>query len=88
MYSNLILKAVVSKIIKPYLILIQCKKYKYISCFLGNGLSRLWQQMLAILPNSSLEISRAICAKYRTPLELYEVSLLNKKNEILHINLK
>ncbi|XP_047538189.1 crossover junction endonuclease EME1 [Vanessa atalanta] len=38
----------------------------------GNGLSRLWQQMIAILPLSSLETSRALCAQYKTPLELYE----------------
>lgn len=38
----------------------------------GNGVARLWQQMLAILPTSSLETSRAICAKYKTPLALYE----------------
>ncbi|XP_053616897.1 crossover junction endonuclease EME1 isoform X2 [Plodia interpunctella] len=38
----------------------------------GNGLSGLWQQMVAILPNSSLETSRAVCAQYRSPLELYE----------------
>ncbi|CAH2093371.1 unnamed protein product [Euphydryas editha] len=38
----------------------------------GNGLSRLWQQMIAILPLSSLETSRALCAQYQTPLALYE----------------
>ncbi|XP_050352976.1 crossover junction endonuclease EME1 isoform X2 [Nymphalis io] len=38
----------------------------------GNGLSRLWQQMIAILPLSSLETSRALCAHYKTPLALYE----------------
>ncbi|KAM3957894.1 methyl methanesulfonate sensitivity 4 [Aphomia sociella] len=38
----------------------------------GNGLSRLWQQMIAILPLSSLETSRSLCAKYKSPLELYE----------------
>ncbi|XP_013167491.1 PREDICTED: crossover junction endonuclease EME1 [Papilio xuthus] len=38
----------------------------------GNGLSCLWQQMLAVLPQSSLETSRALCAQYKTPLDLYE----------------
>ncbi|KPJ20367.1 Crossover junction endonuclease EME1 [Papilio machaon] len=38
----------------------------------GNGLSCLWQQMLAVLPQSSLETSRALCAHYKTPLDLYE----------------
>ncbi|XP_013146015.1 PREDICTED: crossover junction endonuclease EME1 [Papilio polytes] len=39
----------------------------------GNGLSCLWQQMLAVLPQSSLETSRALCAQYKTPLDLYEI---------------
>ncbi|XP_026313584.1 crossover junction endonuclease EME1 [Hyposmocoma kahamanoa] len=38
----------------------------------GNGMSRLWQQMVAVLPLSSLETSRAICAQYKTPMVLYE----------------
>ncbi|KAJ8710978.1 hypothetical protein PYW07_008220 [Mythimna separata] len=38
----------------------------------GVGVGRLWQQMLAVLPHSSLEISRAICAQYKSPLELFE----------------
>lgn len=38
----------------------------------GNGLSGLWQQMIAILPLSSLETSRALCAQYQTPNALYE----------------
>ncbi|CAK1590037.1 unnamed protein product [Parnassius mnemosyne] len=38
----------------------------------GNGISRLWQQMIAVLPYCSLEKSRALCAKYKTPLALYE----------------
>ncbi|XP_068623765.1 crossover junction endonuclease EME1 [Battus philenor] len=38
----------------------------------GNGLRSLWQQMLAVLPHSSLETSRALCARFKTPLELYE----------------
>ncbi|XP_052757697.1 crossover junction endonuclease EME1 [Galleria mellonella] len=38
----------------------------------GNGLSRLWQQMIAVLPLSSLETSRSLCALYKSPLELYK----------------
>lgn len=38
----------------------------------GNGLTNAWQQMLAILPASSLEISRAIVNTYNRPIELYE----------------
>ncbi|CAG5047334.1 unnamed protein product [Parnassius apollo] len=38
----------------------------------GNGISRLWQQMIAVLPHCSLETSRALCAQYTTPLALYE----------------
>ncbi|CAK1552399.1 unnamed protein product [Leptosia nina] len=38
----------------------------------GDGVGMLWQQMLAVLPNSSLEIARAICSKYNSPKMLYE----------------
>lgn len=38
----------------------------------GVGVDRLWQQMLAVLPQSSLETSRAICAVHKSPLALYE----------------
>ncbi|XP_039752377.1 crossover junction endonuclease EME1 [Pararge aegeria] len=38
----------------------------------GNGLSRLWQQMLAVLPMASLESSRALCAQYPSPLAMFE----------------
>ncbi|XP_072934107.1 crossover junction endonuclease EME1 [Epargyreus clarus] len=38
----------------------------------GAGLSKLWQQMLAVLPMSSLERSRALCARYNSPKRLYE----------------
>ncbi|XP_052738918.1 crossover junction endonuclease EME1 isoform X2 [Bicyclus anynana] len=41
----------------------------------GNGLGRLWQQMLAVLPMASLESSRALCARYRSPLALFETLL-------------
>ncbi|KAG7303267.1 hypothetical protein JYU34_011734 [Plutella xylostella] len=52
----------------------------------GNGLSRLWQQMIAILPHSSLETSRAVCSNYKSPLALYEaLEDLNSVNEIADI---
>ncbi|CAG4931542.1 unnamed protein product [Colias eurytheme] len=38
----------------------------------GDGVGALWQQMLAVLPMSSLETARAICGKYKTPKALYE----------------
>uniref|UniRef100_A0A2H1WLI6 SFRICE_028323 n=1 Tax=Spodoptera frugiperda TaxID=7108 RepID=A0A2H1WLI6_SPOFR len=38
----------------------------------GAGVSQLWQQMLAVLPQSSLDISRAVCAQYKSPLAMYE----------------
>ncbi|KAJ8712656.1 hypothetical protein PYW08_007960 [Mythimna loreyi] len=38
----------------------------------GAGVARLWQQMLAVLPHSSLDTARAICAQYKSPLQLYE----------------
>ncbi|CAB3245556.1 unnamed protein product [Arctia plantaginis] len=38
----------------------------------GIAVGKLWQQIIAVLPHSSLETSRALCAKYRTPLELFE----------------
>ncbi|XP_034827584.1 crossover junction endonuclease EME1 [Maniola hyperantus] len=41
----------------------------------GNGLSRVWQQMLAVLPMASLESSRALCAQYPSPLTMYEALL-------------
>ncbi|XP_073947714.1 crossover junction endonuclease EME1-like isoform X2 [Choristoneura fumiferana] len=37
----------------------------------GNGASRLWQQMIAVLPGSSLETSRSICGQYKSPLALF-----------------
>ncbi|XP_028165013.1 crossover junction endonuclease EME1-like [Ostrinia furnacalis] len=40
----------------------------------GNGLARLWQQIIAVLPNSSLETSRSLCEEFKSPLALYEVS--------------
>ncbi|XP_049879566.1 crossover junction endonuclease EME1 [Pectinophora gossypiella] len=52
----------------------------------GNGKSRLWQQMVAILPQSSLETSRAICAQYKTPKMLYEaLQTQHAVNEIADI---
>ncbi|KAH9640862.1 hypothetical protein HF086_014448 [Spodoptera exigua] len=33
---------------------------------------QLWQQMLAMLPQSSLDIARALCAQYKSPLAIYE----------------
>ncbi|XP_045771035.1 crossover junction endonuclease EME1 [Maniola jurtina] len=41
----------------------------------GNGLSRVWQQMIAVLPMASLESSRALCAQYPSPLTMYEALL-------------
>lgn len=38
----------------------------------GNGASRLWQQMIAVLPGSSLETSRSVCGQYKSPLALYQ----------------
>ncbi|KAF9423993.1 hypothetical protein HW555_000702 [Spodoptera exigua] len=38
----------------------------------GAGVSQLWQQMLAMLPQSSLDIARALCAQYKSPLAIYE----------------
>lgn len=52
----------------------------------GNGVSRLWQQMIAVLPHSSLETSRALCAKYPTPLDLYEsLNSPDSVNELANI---
>ncbi|XP_038213579.1 crossover junction endonuclease EME1 [Zerene cesonia] len=38
----------------------------------GDGVEALWQQMVAVLPMSSLETARAICKQYKTPRALYE----------------
>ncbi|XP_075983884.1 methyl methanesulfonate sensitivity 4 isoform X2 [Anticarsia gemmatalis] len=38
----------------------------------GIAVGKLWQQMIAILPHSSLETSRALCAQYKSPLALFE----------------
>ncbi|KAJ2937941.1 hypothetical protein O0L34_g14214 [Tuta absoluta] len=52
----------------------------------GNGMPRLWQQMVAILPQSSLETSRALCAQYKTPRNLYKaLQSPNAVNEIADI---
>nr|XP_049698861.1 crossover junction endonuclease EME1 [Helicoverpa armigera] len=51
----------------------------------GAGMGRLWQQMIAILPQSSLEVSRALCAKYKTPLELFEELSKDKIEEVADI---
>uniref|UniRef100_A0A2A4K6X0 ERCC4 domain-containing protein n=1 Tax=Heliothis virescens TaxID=7102 RepID=A0A2A4K6X0_HELVI len=51
----------------------------------GAGMGRLWQQMIAILPQSSLEVSRALCAKYKTPLDLYEVLSADNIEEVADI---
>ncbi|KAL4719549.1 hypothetical protein ACJJTC_018543 [Scirpophaga incertulas] len=39
----------------------------------GNGASQVWQQMLSVLPHSSLEIARAISGKYTGPANLAQV---------------
>ncbi|XP_026728757.1 uncharacterized protein LOC113494561 [Trichoplusia ni] len=46
------------------------------------GIGRLWQQMIAVLPQSSLETSRALCAKYPTPLALYQALQSSAVSEI------
>ncbi|CAD0204170.1 unnamed protein product [Chrysodeixis includens] len=46
------------------------------------GMGRLWQQMLAVLPQSSLDTSRALCAKYPTPLALYQALQSNDLSEL------
>ncbi|XP_047999681.1 crossover junction endonuclease EME1 [Leguminivora glycinivorella] len=52
----------------------------------GNGASRLWQQMIAVLPGSSLETSRSVCAQYKSPLALYQaLQLPNGVNELADI---
>ncbi|KAJ0173348.1 hypothetical protein K1T71_011524 [Dendrolimus kikuchii] len=52
----------------------------------GNGVARVWQQMIAILPLSSLEISRAICGQYKSPLALYDaLQSPNGVNELADI---
>ncbi|GBP23897.1 Crossover junction endonuclease EME1 [Eumeta japonica] len=38
----------------------------------GRGLGSLWQQMLAVLPQSSLETARALTAQFPSPLALYK----------------
>ncbi|XP_061382230.1 uncharacterized protein LOC133319929 [Danaus plexippus] len=38
----------------------------------GVGLARLWQQMVSVLPLTSLESARAVCAKYKSLRSLYE----------------
>ncbi|CAH0758338.1 unnamed protein product [Diatraea saccharalis] len=38
----------------------------------GRNVSSLWQQMLSVLPHSSLEVSRAIRAEYDSPRALHE----------------
>ncbi|KAL0818610.1 hypothetical protein ABMA28_009043 [Loxostege sticticalis] len=51
----------------------------------GNGLARLWQQMIAVLPNSSLETSRSLCAQYKSPLALYEELLTRGVNPVADV---
>lgn len=41
----------------------------------GNGLSRLWKQMITKFPLASLETAEAIAVVYPTPLSLFEVGL-------------
>lgn len=43
---------------------------------LGNGLNRLWEQMIAVLPQSSLEIARSLGAKHQNPYALFQVTSL------------
>ncbi|XP_041972260.1 crossover junction endonuclease EME1 [Aricia agestis] len=38
----------------------------------GNGVTRLWQQMLAVLPQSSLQTARSLARRYALPKALYE----------------
>ncbi|XP_050667351.1 crossover junction endonuclease EME1 isoform X1 [Leptidea sinapis] len=38
----------------------------------GSGIGMLWQQMLAVLPHSSLETARTIRGQYQTPRALYK----------------
>ncbi|CAG9558891.1 unnamed protein product [Danaus chrysippus] len=38
----------------------------------GVGLARLWQQMLSVLPLTTLETARALCTKFKTLRTLYE----------------
>ncbi|XP_063368880.1 crossover junction endonuclease EME1 [Cydia amplana] len=52
----------------------------------GNGASRLWQQMIAVLPGSSLETSRSVCGQYKSPLALYQaLQLPNGVNDLADI---
>lgn len=39
----------------------------------GNGLARLWRQMLTTLPLASLETAEAIASIYPTPSALFKV---------------
>lgn len=39
----------------------------------GNGLNRLWHQMLTMFPLARLETAEAITAKYPTPFSLFKV---------------
>lgn len=39
----------------------------------GNGLNRLWKQMLTMLPLVRLETAEAICSAYPTPTSLLKV---------------
>ncbi|XP_059054772.1 crossover junction endonuclease EME1 [Achroia grisella] len=53
----------------------------------GNGLSRLWQQMIAVLPLSSLETARSLCAEYKSPLELYKVLAVSALNKLADLGI-
>ncbi|XP_022128953.2 crossover junction endonuclease EME1 [Pieris rapae] len=49
----------------------------------GDGVDMLWQQMIAVLPHSSLETSRAVCAKYKTLKSLYQA--LQEPNSVNNV---
>lgn len=49
----------------------------------GIGVGRLWQQMVAILPHSSLEVARAICSRYSSPRTLFKALQSSDSTDVI-----